>query len=197
MEHSIAALSIRSPAMKGLVTELHNIKYVVSIAGVLIAFLFDKNLGPAEDDLPLRFKIILAAPVTVAVYYAQIIEAEHRPIVVLYAFGLLIISIIVYMSIWSIFGYMKVIAVPRQWWKPCGAAYTYPEMRVMGGGLTPDAKHTVDNNNISVQEYFEGTAYNQDLVWKRGWRVFLQVILVLTYVSVAFFYTGTIVLAVM
>jgi hypothetical protein len=183
--------------MKALITAFHDIKYVVSAAGVLIAFLFDKNLGPAEDDLPMRFKIILVAPVVVAVYYAQRVRAEQRPDFVPYIFGLLIVAIMIYMSLWLLFGYKKVVAVPKKWWRPWAAAYTYKDTRVMGGALRQDTKQVIDRERISVQEYFEGTAYNQDRVWTPSSRALLQVILVLTYVAVALFYTGTLALTLM
>lgn len=180
--------------MSSYVTEFHNIKYIVSAAGVLIALLFDRKLGPAEDDLPLRFKIILAAPVVVAVFYSQTFTAYQKIALVPYAFGLLLFSITIYMIMWSLFGFKKVIVIDKKWWKPFAAPYTYQDTRVMGGRLSEQAKRDINMHHTSVQEYFEGTAYDQDLVWTRGSRALRQVILVLSYVSAAFFFTGTIAL---
>jgi len=192
VEHSLTKQRVCSPTVTDIISQLHEIKNYVGAAGVLIAVLFDRNLGPSEDDLPLRFKIILAAPVVVAVYYADTLTLGRREGELPFIFGVLIASILIYMSIWSLFGYRKTTATPRPWWKPWGAPYKYKNSRVMGGALRPNAKQVITHEAISVQEYFEGTEYNQDRVWTRSSRTALQVILVFSYISVALFYTLTI-----
>lgn len=187
--------------MIDLIHALHDIKYAITAAGVLVAFLFDRKLGPSEDDLPLRFKILLAAPIIVAVFYAQRFPADQRTDKLPYIFGALIVAILIYMTIWSLFGYKKEFTVTRPWWKPWGKDYTYPTRRVMGGALKNDAKAAINaekarGQKITVQIYFEGTPYDQDVVWTRGSRASLQATVVLVYILVVFFYTLTIAVAV-
>jgi hypothetical protein len=68
LEHSHEQQHIRASSVNHIITALHDIKYIVGTAGVLVAFLFDKSLGPADDDLPLRFKILLVAPLIVSTF---------------------------------------------------------------------------------------------------------------------------------
>lgn len=187
---------ICSPTVRSIISEFQDLKYIVGAAGILVAFLLDKELGPAEDDLPMRFKILLAAPVVVGVYYVQTLTPDQRQAELSYVFGFLIISILIYMSIWSLFGYKKTVSIPRPWWKPWGNPYRYPEKRVMGGRLRREVRDRIKADNIEVSEYFAGNEYKQDLVWTRKSRAILQVVLVLGYISVALFYTVTIALSV-
>jgi hypothetical protein len=182
--------------MNTLIGMVHDIKYAVALTGVLVALLFDKSLGPSEDDLPLRFKILLAAVVIVAVWYAQTLTPAQRSDKLPYIFGFLLVSVLVYTMIWAIFGFQKFLEVTRPWWKFWGPHSTYKDIRVMGGLLTPEAKTKISTEHITAQELFKGREYNQDSVWTRGSRATVRVILVLTYVSVVFLYTLTIAVAV-
>jgi hypothetical protein len=100
--------------------------------------------------------------------------------------------VLAYASIWALFGYKKVISVPRPWWKRWGQPYSYKNIRIMGGRLRDDAKATIKRERINPQIYFEGTGYDQDSVWTRGSRAIAQITLIFTYFMVVLFYTLTI-----
>lgn len=192
MEYTKPTQRIHTTAVNSIISQLHWIKYLVAAAGVLIAFLVDKRLGPAEDDLPLRFKIILAAPIIVAVFYAQALTVNQRAEELPYIFGCLITTILLYTIVWSLFGYKKEVDVPRPWWRPWGKPYKTIEIRVMGGSINRRAKEIIQRDTITVQTFFKGTAYKQDEVWMRMSRALLQALLVLVYMAVIFCYTLTI-----
>lgn len=178
--------------MREILENLHHLKVVIGAAGVIVALLLDRKLGPAEDDLPLRFKVILAVPVIVAIFQMQHLTADQRADTLPYLFALFVVAVIVYSIIGSLLGYTKEVAKPRPRWKFWGDNYSYRKERVMGGSLVPDARTTIQRDGITPQEYFEGTAYNQDRVWTRGSRASTQVLLVLTYIAVVFLYTATV-----
>jgi hypothetical protein len=174
--------------MKEILENLHLLKVGISAAGVIVALLIDSKLGPAEDDLPLRFKVILAVPVIAAVFQVQHLTGDQRAAALPYLFALFVAALVAYSMIWSLLGYTKEVATPRQWWKFWGDNYSYSKVRVMGGCLVPGARNTIQRENITPQEYFEGTAYNQDRVWTRKSRACAQVLLILTYIAVVLFY---------
>jgi hypothetical protein len=181
--------------MKNIIHMLHDIKYIVTAAGVLLAFLIDKNLGPAEDDLPLRFKIILAAPVIVSIVYVLSLTANQRLEDLPYVVSLLIVSVLTYATIWSLLGYRKEITVARPRWKFWGGPDTSKKIRVMGGRFQPDARKTIEREHITVQRYFEGTAFDQGSVWTRKSRAAAQALIIFIYIIVIGLYTLTIAMA--
>jgi len=178
--------------MKELLTNLQHIKIVVGAAGVIVAVLFDSKLGPAKDDLPLRFKVLLTAPIIVAVYYVQHLTDDQRAAQLPYFFSLFVATLIAYSMTWSLLGYTKQISKRRPWWKFWGDSFSYPKVRVMGGRLKPEAKSIIHSKGITTQEFFEGTAYNRDLVWTRESRTCAQALLILMYIAVVLFYIATI-----
>jgi hypothetical protein len=178
--------------MKELLADLHNIKVIIGAAGVIAALLFDSKLGPAEDDLPLHFKVILAVPIIAATFYVQRLTADQRAAALPPLLGLFVIALIAYSTLRSLLGYWKQIAKRRPWWKLWGDDFSYPKVRVMGGRLVPEARNTIRTNGITTQEFFEGTAYDQDRVWTRGSRACSQALLILTYIAVVLFFTATI-----
>jgi hypothetical protein len=60
----------------------------------------------------------------------------------------------------------------------------------VGGRLKQDARNIVRRDSITIQEYFEGTAYEQDRVWTRGSSACARAVLILTYIAVVLFYTA-------
>jgi hypothetical protein len=67
--------------------------------------------------------------------------------------------------------------------------------KVIGGlTLTPAAKSTIAEEKITIQQYFQGTAYDPDHVWTRPSRAVAKQLFVLGYIGLVA--TGTIVLAV-
>src|SRR5947209_6502383 len=153
--------------MNDLLANLHHLEVVIVAAGVIGALLLDSSLGPAEDDLPLRFKVILVVPVIAAVFQVQRLTNEQRGLVLPYVFGLFLLVLLGYSVIWALLGYTKEVATPQSWWKFWSNAYAYKKVRVMGGCLLPQARDTIRSESITAQEYFEGTAYSQDRVWTR------------------------------
>jgi hypothetical protein len=192
LENSSPKQRLCAASVRQILTYLHDLKYIVSAAGVLIAFMFDKKLGPAEDDLPMRFRILLAAPVIVAVFYSISLSNDQKLRILPYICFMFIIVLVTYSILWSVLGYKKQIDIPRPWWKPLGRPYKQKWTRVMGGKLKNEAKATIERENITAQDYFEGTAYDQDRVWNRPSRALAQAGLVITYIAVAVFYTLTI-----
>jgi len=91
--------------MTDILAQIHEIKHYVSAAGALAAIFFDRNLGPSEDDLPMKFKIILAAPILVAIYWAGMMTNTQRQDDLKFIFGSFVILLLIYMTIWSLFGY--------------------------------------------------------------------------------------------
>jgi hypothetical protein len=178
--------------MKEFLVNLHNIKVVIGAAGAIVALLFDSKLGPAQDDLPLRFKVILAVPVIAATFYVQRLTEDQRAATLPYFFGLFIVALIAYSVIWSLLGYTKQITMPRPWWKFWGDEISYPKVRVMGGRLVPAARNIIQSKGITAQEFFEGVAYDQDRVWSRGSRACAQAVLFLAYIATVYFYTAAI-----
>lgn len=178
--------------MREILANLSHLKLVIGAAGVVVALLVDSNLGPAEDDLPLRFKIILAVPVIVAIFHEQRLSEEQRASELPYLFGFFVVALISYSMIWLLLGYRKETATPRLWWRLGGSNYRYKTVRVMGGWLKQEARNTIRREDITIQEYFEGTAYEQDRVWTRGSRACVRVLLILTYIAVVLFYTATV-----
>lgn len=179
-------------AMRELLANLSHLKLVIGAAGVIVALLVDSKLGPAEDDLPLRFRVILAVPVIVAIFHEQRLSEEQRAGELPYLFCFFIVALLAYSMIWLLLGYRKETATPRPWWRFWGGDYHYKTVRVMGGWLKQEARDTIRREGIPPQEYFEGTAYEQDRVWTRGSRACARAVLILTYIAVVLFYIATI-----
>ena len=56
------------------------------------------------------------------------------------------------------------------------------ERKVIGGfRLIPAANKAVKQSGQSVQQYFEGTSYNADLVWTRTSRAIAKLLFVVSY----------------
>ena len=178
--------------MRELLENLHHLKVIIAAAGVIAALLFDSKLGPAEDDLPLRFKVVLGVPVIAAVFQVQHLTEDQRAAAMPYLVALFVAALVAYAMIMSLLGYKKEIATPRQWWKFWGNSYSYSTVRVVGGCLIRIVRETIRREKITPQEYFEGTAYDQDRVWTRGSRACAQALLILTYIVVVLFYTAAI-----
>ena len=182
--------------MKELLANLNHLKLVIGAGVAIVTLLLDKKLGPAEDDLPLRFKLVLIVPIVGAVFHVQNLTEDQRGAEFPYLFGFFIVALLAYSMIWTMLGYTKVIATPRPWWKFWGDDYSYPKTRVMGGCLLPEARNIIQRDGVKAQEYFEDVAYSQDHVWTRGSRACSQAILILTYIVVVGFYTAAIAMTV-
>ena len=179
--------------MSEFLKHLHELKGAITAGAAIVALLLDKELGPAEDDLPLRWKMVLVVPVVAGAYYPQHLTDEQRQAALPYLLGLFTTSFLVYAAMWKVLGYEKQTAKPRPWWTFWSKdPYDYPKVRVMGGRLLPRARDVVRREGITVQELFQGTAYDQDQVWGRFSRACAQVALALVYMAVVLFYVATI-----
>jgi hypothetical protein len=75
-----------------------------------------------------------------------------------------------------------------------GARGTSKKIKIIGGlRLTKTAREMIDKRNLTVQKYFEGTAYDVDIVWTRSSRAFSKILFVLVYIGLVF--CGTVGLA--
>ena len=81
----------------------------------IVTLLLDKKLGPANDDLPLRLKVILAVPVIAGVFHVQNMTEDQRAAELPYLLGFFVGALLAYSTIWSLLGYTKKIATPRPW----------------------------------------------------------------------------------
>ena len=185
--------------MTNVLVTLSEMRHYIAGFAALAALLFDKKLGPSDDDLPARWKILLVVPLGFAIFYSEKIDDADKLGILYFDMGLLLLSLLVYMGLWVKFGYVKTFQSPKLWWRFWGGPYVYRDKRVMGGCLTSAARAGLDRekqsgNDVEPQEYFAGVLFNQDRVWTRNSRFLLQALLMVSYFSTAYFLFSTIVI---
>ncbi len=100
---------------------------------------------------------------------------------------LTVIFLVVYGYLIGVQTYTKVIVVDA-------ARGTTEEKKVTGGfRLTADAQEAIKEHKLTVQTFFEGTAYDPDVVWTRPSRAAAKQLFVLSYIGLVA--CGTVALA--
>jgi hypothetical protein len=77
--------------------------------------------------------------------------------------------------------YTKEVDSPAPWWRFWNRKNVTKIKRVVGGNLTPKAQADIKAHPMTVDEYFKGVSFEEDLVWTRQSRGINKVVLFLLY----------------
>lgn len=170
----------------------------VSAAGCLIAAATAVSLNwthgakwdPVEEDVargPRRVAGLLNA-VCIAVVWYSLREQDRMKTAAYLALGLAagcLLALLIYGILRATLTYYREVAV---------APNKVERFLVVGGfSLTPQARITMEKNQVTVQELFKGAAYDPDRIWPKFSRAIAKASLVLFYVLLVL--TGTVALA--
>lgn len=174
-----------------VVTALGGVKTLYSaVSGLLTLLLGKTKAAPFEDDMPVPVKAVLVclslAEILVLESAKNTIGAER---LAEYLTAVLILSLLIYMAVYYLFGYDKILATVKSGWLRTSIKYTSVEIL---GGLwkTPLAK----SSSRSAQDFLADNAYGQDKVWPRLSRVPVQIAAVLFYIITVMSLMGLLVL---
>jgi hypothetical protein len=153
---------------------------IISAAGALImGFRRGAKWEPIEIDIdrgPRRVASLLTA-IGLVVEWSEFQVVAKIPLLIELAVELGIASVIclvVYGFVSTVFSYYKVIVDDDG---------KHRTVKTIGGlWLTRGAKETIATRKITIQDFFEGTAYNHDYVWSRVSTGLARTIFVICYI---------------
>lgn len=168
-----------------------NIKTWWGVAAAIIILIVDKKFGPDEQDLPTSLRRILQVLCVAEIYFLLTLEEDISRTYLVAAASLTLALACLYTYFSLVITYNKEVTRPAPFWRFWNRDNVQEIVKVVGGRLTPVASHAVNdpNNPQSVQEYFAGVQYNEDLVWSRWSRGVNQAVRFVLYS--AFILTAT------
>ena len=168
------------------------LKHLISVAGLFVFWIIDRNLGPGEEYFPFRAKILLVICVLIPYFYTVNLSSYDRrayfPIILI----IFVVSFLAYGGIKRGFEYIRLVTESGHG----TAGVSYRQEMILGGFLRKVARYTIKKDRISPQIYLEGVQYNPDLVWTRSSSVMVMAALVLTYIVSVTAFLGTVAVAI-
>jgi len=171
---------------------------LVATAGSILAMGAAIGLGwrrrtkwePAEEDIaggPQKVGGLLGA-VTIAIIFGTMNDAAHVPVLSKWAFHLLVLttaSLITYGLLVSLLTYYIEIVIGNQ---------QIRRVNIIGGfWIKKGIRRKIGREEVTIQEFLKGTAYNVDAVWPRLARALAKQSFVLAYLGLTV--CGTVALA--
>ncbi len=174
-----------------IVTALGGVKTLYSaVSGLLTLLLGKTKAAPFEDDMPVPVKAVL-----VCLSLAEILVLEPAKSAMgaerlaEYLAAALILSLLIYMAVYYLFGYDKILATVTSGW--FRTSIKYSSVKILGGlWLTPAAK----SSPRIPQDFLADNAYDQDKVWPRISRLPVQLAAVLFYFIIVLGLMGLLIL---
>ncbi|HEX7773002.1 MAG TPA: hypothetical protein VF435_11320 [Pyrinomonadaceae bacterium] len=153
---------------------------IIAAAGALImGFRRGAKWEPEELDVDRGARRVasLLTAVGLVVLWSQFQSQDHLPTLIKAAIlcGVLtLVFLVVYGYIIQVYTYVKeVVVAPDQ----------VRNVKIIGGRLTANAKETIEEKGLTLQDYFKGTAYKPDVVWTRESRGVVKQLFVLCYIG--------------
>lgn len=151
---------------------------VAATAAITLSFKGRATWEPWEEDIPKGPERVAGVLAAVAIGCAWLwARRENTPEITKWASilaGATLVFLLVYGYLVAMLTYVSRVALRR--------GGRVDERKVIGGfRLIPAANKAVKQSGQSVQQYFEGTSYNADLVWTRTSRAIAKLLFVVSY----------------
>ena len=148
----------------------------MAISG-LLTVVTNKFIAPFQDDMPFPLKLLLIALVVAEAFVLPTLHLSRNE-TILWSLGIGVAALLVYLICYWLWGYKKVVEVPRRFLRRGG----YKEVTILGGlRLLPEAQRHTGGDTAKVQTFLADNQYNRDAVWSRASRLPVQIVAVLSY----------------